>query len=182
VPLCTHCSRTMSLPACWTLCPLSHTGAGHVAARSLGETPASGPGRTLQQAGGLDLSKLDLSSLPSLPALGLMPGGIDLPPLAEFLPPLDAINLPPLNEFLTSVGLPTWEEMNLPPLSEFMKPVFDPQAVRSIDTLVVYVATMGNSIDVVTLIILTGTQRRVGSGAKYMQLIAQHGVFARAVC
>lgn len=56
--------------------------------------------------------------------------GVELPPLQDFLPPLDSINLPPLNEFLQSVGLPTWEEMNLPPLSEFMKPVFDPQEVR----------------------------------------------------
>jgi hypothetical protein len=55
---------------------------------------------------------------------------VELPPLQDFLPPLDSINLPPLNEFLQSVGLPTWEEMNLPPLSEFMKPVFDPQEVR----------------------------------------------------
>lgn len=52
---------------------------------------------------------------------------MELPPLSEFLPPLDSINLPPLNEFLKKVGLPSWEEMNLPPLSEFMKPVFDPQ-------------------------------------------------------
>lgn len=83
--------------------------------------------RELQQ---LDLSKLDLSKLPSLPALGLLPQGVELPPLKDFLPPLDSINLPPLNEFLTSVGLPTWEQMNLPPLSEFMKPVFDPKAVE----------------------------------------------------
>lgn len=55
-----------------------------------------------------DISKLDLSKLPSLPALGLMPPGVDLPPLSEFLPPLDSINLPPLNEFLKSVGLPSW--------------------------------------------------------------------------
>jgi hypothetical protein len=57
---------------------------------------------------------------------------VELPPLQDFLPPLDSINLPPLNEFLQSVGLPTWEEMNLPPLSEFMKPVFDPQEVRRV--------------------------------------------------
>jgi hypothetical protein len=58
---------------------------------------------------------------------GSCPTGVELPPLSEFLPPLDSINLPPLNEFLKKVGLPSWEEMNLPPLSEFMKPVFDPQ-------------------------------------------------------
>lgn len=85
--------------------------------------------RHLQQQN-FDLSKLDLSKLPALPALGLMPTGVQMPPLQDFLPPLDSINLPPLNEFLTSVGLPTWEEMNLPPLSEFMKPVFDPQQVE----------------------------------------------------
>eukprot|EP00775_Hariotina_reticulata_P009521 gene9521-9686_t len=59
-----------------------------------------------------------------------MPSGVELPPLSEFLPPLDSINLPPLNEFLKKVGLPSWEEMNLPPLSEFMKPVFDPQPIE----------------------------------------------------
>lgn len=59
-----------------------------------------------------------------------------LPPLKEFLPPLESINLPPLNEFLKSVGLPSWEEMNLPPLSEFMKPVFDPEAVQLPNLLV----------------------------------------------
>lgn len=94
---------------------------------------ASANARSLQQTRELqdfDLSKLDLSKLPTLPALGLMPPGVELPPLSEFLPPLDSINLPPLNEFLKSVGLPSWEEMNLPPLSEFMKPVFDPQKVE----------------------------------------------------
>ncbi|WIA23914.1 hypothetical protein OEZ85_013560 [Tetradesmus obliquus] len=87
--------------------------------------------RSLQQnRPAFDISKLDLSKLPNLPALGLLPQGVELPPLQDFLPPLDSINLPPLNEFLQSVGLPTWEEMNLPPLSEFMKPVFDPQEVK----------------------------------------------------
>ena len=79
---------------------------------------------------GFDLSKLDVSKLPTLPALGLLPPGVQLPPLKEFLPPLDSINLPPLNDFLKSVGLPTWQDMNLPPISEFMKPVFDPTAVQ----------------------------------------------------
>lgn len=80
--------------------------------------------------GKFDLSKLDISKLPNLPALGLLPPGVQLPPLKDFLPPLESINLPPLNDFLKSVGLPSWEEMNLPPLSEFMKPVFDPEAVQ----------------------------------------------------
>jgi len=86
--------------------------------------------RELLEGGKFDLSKLDISKLPTLPALGLLPPGVQLPPLKDFLPPLESINLPPLNDFLKSVGLPTWEEMNLPPLSEFMKPVFDPEAVQ----------------------------------------------------
>jgi hypothetical protein len=82
----------------------------------------------------LPVSTSNHACLPVLPSSGekivVFLQGVELPPLQDFLPPLDSINLPPLNEFLQSVGLPTWEEMNLPPLSEFMKPVFDPQEVR----------------------------------------------------
>ncbi|KAF6260313.1 hypothetical protein COO60DRAFT_909405 [Scenedesmus sp. NREL 46B-D3] len=59
-------------------------------------TVSSAQARSLQQTRpAFDISKLDLSKLPNLPALGLLPQGVELPPLQDFLPPLDSINLPP---------------------------------------------------------------------------------------
>lgn len=56
---------------------------------------------------------------------------LDLPPIAEFLPPIDSTNLMPLDVFLNKTGLPSWDELGLPPLSALMRPVGTPQSIFS---------------------------------------------------
>lgn len=56
---------------------------------------------------------------------------LDLPPITEFLPPLESTNLMPLNAFLNKTGLPSWDELGLPPISELMRPVGGPRPIMA---------------------------------------------------
>lgn len=76
-----------------------------------GTASASTGGRNLQQ---------HMLQLPNL----------QMPPLEEFLPPLDQVNLPPLEEFLKKAGLPQWSELGLPPIQELLKPVGAGHGIR----------------------------------------------------
>jgi hypothetical protein len=67
---------------------------------------------------------LDLTKL-TIPGLSLIPQSLGLPPITDFLPPLESLNLPNIDEFLAKTGLPSWDQLGLPPLSELMKPIGD---------------------------------------------------------
>ncbi|GBF90399.1 hypothetical protein Rsub_02505 [Raphidocelis subcapitata] len=57
-----------------------------------------------------------------------------MPPLKEFLPPMDDVSLPPLEDFTAKLGLPQWSELGLPPIEKLLESG-GPDALRVSDVI-----------------------------------------------